>query len=56
MTIEEAFKAYEDKFDEKVPLMMIDNIYSEELQIAAIMDQIEIGKTFAESVDDGLIF
>lgn len=56
MTIEEAFDAYEEKFGEKVPLMMIDNIESEEIQIAAIMDQIEIGKTFAESIDDGSVF
>lgn len=55
MTIEEAFKAYEDKFDEKVPLMMIDNIDSEEEQAAAIEHQIKIGKTFAESLDDDII-
>lgn len=55
MTIEEAFKAYEDKFDEPVPLMMLTNAESEEEQVEEIEHQIKIGKTFAESLDDDVI-
>lgn len=55
MTIEEAFQAYEDKFDEKVPLMMLSNVDSDEGMVEEIQHQIKIGKTFAESLDDDVI-